>query len=125
MTIITVSKYNAHTEPLFKSLDLLRVSDLFKLFQSKFYYKFLHKLLPSYFQMFPLLQRGQISRYTYVTRNRDALSTNRVKHEFAKHCLRHSIPRLINSIPDIIKHKLYTHSLSGFSTYFKRYQISR
>ena len=38
--IITLSKYNAHTEPLFKKLKLLKLTDLLKLNELKFYYKF-------------------------------------------------------------------------------------
>ncbi len=31
LRILTVSKYNAHTEPLFKKLKLLKVNDILKL----------------------------------------------------------------------------------------------
>ncbi len=37
---ITTSKYNAHTEPIFKCLNLLKVEDIFKLQVLKFYFKF-------------------------------------------------------------------------------------
>ena len=39
MRIITLSKYNAHTEPIFKSLDLLNMKGLFDLSCLKFVYK--------------------------------------------------------------------------------------
>ena len=32
LRIITLSKYNAHTDPLFKSLDLLKLYDILKVF---------------------------------------------------------------------------------------------
>ena len=44
--IITLSKYNAHTSPLFKMLNLLTINDMHSLQELKFYYKFLHNLLP-------------------------------------------------------------------------------
>ena len=44
--IITCSKHNAHTEPLFKTLKLLKFKDLLKLRELHFYYKFIHTLLP-------------------------------------------------------------------------------
>ena len=47
--IITVSKYNAHTEPLFKALDLLRIQDMLDLSTLKFYYMYVHDNLPAYF----------------------------------------------------------------------------
>ncbi len=38
--INSLSKYNAHTEPIFKSLKLLKVKDILKLHELKFYYKY-------------------------------------------------------------------------------------
>ena len=38
--IITSSRYNSHTEPLFKQLNMLKLEDLLKLQQLKFYFKF-------------------------------------------------------------------------------------
>ena len=41
--MISCSKYNAHTEPLFKSLNLLKVEDIFKIKTLKFYHKYSQK----------------------------------------------------------------------------------
>ncbi len=38
--IISLSKYNANTEPIFKTLKLLKVYDILKLHELKFYYKY-------------------------------------------------------------------------------------
>ena len=48
MRIITCSKYNAHHEPLFKELKLLKLEDIRKLQELKCYYKLVHRQLPSY-----------------------------------------------------------------------------
>ena len=48
MRIITC-KYNAHSEPLFKELKLLKLEDIRKLQELKCYYKLVHRQLPSYF----------------------------------------------------------------------------
>ena len=40
LRIMSISKYNAHTEPIFKSMNLLKVKDILKLQELKFYYKF-------------------------------------------------------------------------------------
>ncbi len=48
--IISVSKYNAHTDAIFKQLYLLKVSDIFKLQKLKFYYKLRNRQLPHYLQ---------------------------------------------------------------------------
>ncbi len=46
--IISVRKYNAHTEPIFKELNLLKIGEL------KFYHKYINNNLPYYFQTLPL-----------------------------------------------------------------------
>ncbi len=49
--IINLSKYNAHTEPIFKkTLKLLKIEDILKLNEIKFYFKLVNKKLPVYFQ---------------------------------------------------------------------------
>ncbi len=48
LCIICISKYNAHTEPLFKSMNLLKVSNILQLQLLKFYYKYKNKMLPYY-----------------------------------------------------------------------------
>ena len=50
--IISLSKYNSHPEPLFKTNNILKVEDIFQLNCLKFYYKFCNDCLPSYFSSF-------------------------------------------------------------------------
>ena len=47
--IISSSKYNAHSEPLFKALDILKIEHLFSQSCLKFVYKFKKSQLPKYF----------------------------------------------------------------------------
>ncbi len=44
--IISVSKYNAHSGPIFKQLELLKLMDVLKLQELMFYYKYKDKGLP-------------------------------------------------------------------------------
>ncbi len=45
--------------------------------------------------------------------------TNKPHHEHARYCIRHQIPKVINSAPMNILTKINTHSLCGFSRYIK------
>ena len=63
------SKYNAHTEPLFKALDLLTIQDMLDLSTLKFYYRYVHDNLPAYFCSFRI--ETQETKHNYDTRNRD------------------------------------------------------
>ena len=51
---ICCSKYNAHTEPLLKKLELLKIDDLLILNTLKFYYKFKNEKVPEYFKKFEI-----------------------------------------------------------------------
>ena len=46
--IIAASKYNAHTEPLFKQLHLLKACDICTLQELKFYHELINRQLPKY-----------------------------------------------------------------------------
>ena len=50
--LITCSEYLAHSEPLFKELEILKIKDLYKLKIFKLYYNLSYGLLPSYFNCY-------------------------------------------------------------------------
>ena len=58
--IITSSKYNAHTEPIYKELKLLKVSDIYKLQELKLYHKLINKQPPEYFNNMPYTQTSEV-----------------------------------------------------------------
>ena len=116
------NKYNAHTDPLFKSLNLLKVEHILKLQELKLYHKFSNNKLPVYLQNLPLNQNNSI--YNFNTRGQYNIHTIRVHHEFAKRSLRYSLPHTINNAPDLLKDKVTTHSLHGFSNYIKLYYLN-
>ena len=50
--IMSNSEYLALTEPLFETLKLLKIKDVYKLKLMKVYYNLSYKLLPSYFNYY-------------------------------------------------------------------------
>ena len=58
--IIGLKKYNAHIERLFKSFKLLKVADIFKLQQLKFYVNLINNKQPEYFNSFDFTQNNQL-----------------------------------------------------------------
>ena len=117
--IICSSKYNAHTEPLFKKLKVLKVNYILQLQELKFYYKFVQVKLPVYLQNLPFYPNR--SYHDFNTRTFDDIHINRIKHEFAKRCIRYDIPLIVNNTSILIKNKIVTHSLHGFSCYVKKH----
>ena len=119
---LTASKYNAHTEPLFKQLNLLKISDICKLQEIKFYHKLVNKKLPLYFNDFVCQTNSEV--HNYNTRRRQKIHIPRIKHEFAQLSIRYSVIRTVNNLPENVIEKTYTHSINGLTTYAKNYLIS-
>ena len=82
LRILTLCDYKAHTEPLFKRLKLLKVSDIIYFQQLKFYYNYINQNLPLYFLYNNYIITNQTSR-DYDTRQRNTY-IHYVKHNFAQ-----------------------------------------
>ena len=120
--ILTASKYNSHTEPLFKQTNILKVTDICTLNEIKLYYKLINKHLPQYFNSFTCEANSDI--HGYNTRTRNKLHTLKTHHDFAQKSLRYRIIQTINKLPDNVIGKMRTHSIYGLTNYAKKYFIS-
>ena len=119
--IISNIKYNSHTDPLFKKLNLLKLKDPFELNVLKLFYKFKNNSLPFYVS-------NMFSDYTYshsyTLRSEYVLDASGSKTPSGDKCIRHYLPTVINkSKPDILN-KASTHSLHGYAFYIKRIMIN-
>ncbi len=111
--IISLGKYNVHSEPIFKKLNLLTVKDILKLQELKFYYKFKNNKLPHN------LKCNNDIHY-HATHAQHNIYLNRTKHEYAKKCLCYDVPKVINYTPTAILDQINTHCLKH--CIFRSYQ---
>ena len=119
---ISGSKYNAHTDPLFKSMNLLKAHDLYKMCALKFYFKYQQGTLPTYFNdMFS----STTQTHNYPTRNRNQPRLPSPNTATAENAIRYSLPKILYETPCCIKDKIYTHSLNGLSKYMKHFYCSQ
>ena len=118
--IITCSKHNAHTEPLLKTLNLLKIEDIMKTKALKLYYRYKQNELPKYFESMFTESNDNHSR---DTRHKSLLYQLPTKTSTGRLCIRHYIPELLSKTPECITEKLDTHSFSGFSNYMKNFYI--
>ena len=119
---ITLSKYNAHTNPLFIRLKLLKIQDMYSLCLLKFYHKYKNNVLPSYFNgMFEVVY----PTHNYSTRQRGQPRLAGCRTKLAETAIRYSLPSAISQINENITSKILTHSLNGLSNYAKSYFISQ
>ena len=116
--IITKSKHNAHTDPLLKKCNMLKIKDIFQIEEWKFYFKFKNGSLPQYFMQFALPRQQDV--HTHATRTSHLLTIPHVKYEFSKSSIKYRLPKLVNDTPHNILSKINTHSLQGFKFYLKR-----
>ena len=98
--VITNSRFNAHTEPLFKRLNILRSEDINKLQ----IYKFLHKLenngVPEYFQNIEILKSKDI--HNYNTRSKNQYYNTFHRRTLTENCLKLKMINTFNKTEHII-----------------------
>ena len=88
------SKYHAHTEPLFKLCNTLKVNDLYEVQLLTFYHKLKHFTISNNFNDFiPVCSHGS---ERYPIRN-PKLLTPSYNHEYIKLTCRYQLPSLLNS----------------------------
>ena len=115
-------RYNDHTEPVFKLLNLFKLGDIYKQILLKFYYNYCHETLPFYFQSFDMNRR--MDCHNYNIRSKYKFHVVKTRTKMGEHAIRISLPQCINETPAFILDKLFSHSLHGFSLFVKNYFIS-
>ena len=118
---ICCQKYNAHTEPLFKRLDLLKIEDLLNLNTLKFYYKLKKDTVPDYFKNYSISRRDEM--HGKNLRYGSLITTNRTRLKLSDKCLRNNISYVLNSTPQSALDKVNTHSPDGFTNYVKKIML--
>ena len=122
LRIMANSKYNDHTEPLFKNFKLLKLDGIFDIQCMTFFFLQIYKYhLSEVLSFFIQIQ----SRYLW---NRDQKSqpaapfiTTRTYS--AEHVLRHHIPKFIDKFLRYITDRIRSHSIQAFSSHLKSHII--
>ncbi len=78
--IISLAKYNGHT--IFKEVTLLKVEDILRLEELKFYYKFKRNKLPHHLQALPI--HFNTDNYNHETRTQHNIHPMKTNHKNAK-----------------------------------------
>ena len=117
--IITLSKFNAHSEPLLKKLTFLKVTDLYKISSLKLYYKICKHRVPSYFLNFLPCQPDDV----YNTRSSNIQQKHRPKTKTGENCARFTLPHTISLTPDEILNKIQTDTIFVFTRHVKYFYL--
>ena len=122
LRIIANSKFLAHTEPICKSLNLLKVQDIYQLAILKFYFKLINNELPQYFNTFtPTFSMG-VNHYNIRNPCRQL---PKIYHEFPKQSLRYKLNVVLNETDSNLISKAETISLYQFKLLIKSNMINK
>jgi hypothetical protein len=119
--ILSKSKYNSHTDPLFKMMHILKIDDIFKLNCCKFYWKKLHNQLPQFHHSL-LLTNDEYNR-NRQTRQTNDIHTLPVSNKLGQQSLNFTISTTWNALPPHIKSKS-SMSLECLTDHVKNYLLS-
>ena len=120
---ICKKKYNDHTDPLFKKLKLLKITDIFKTQCLKFFHKLNTAKLPQYF----------LSSFKFVrscdVHNRSLRNTNVYRQEYtnthtSRKTIRHYIPSLLNETDKSIMTYMQSHSILSIKNKIKNHYLA-
>ena len=110
--IVTLRKYNYHTDPLSKLNKLLKIDDIFEIQCLKFYYKYWKAILPKY--LIDIFTENH-DVHTHNTRQTSHLHHGVTRTVSARNCVRYSLPVLIDKTPNDVLQRLLTHNIDGFA----------
>ncbi len=125
LRIVTLSEYNAHTEPIFKTLGILNITDMHNMALLKFYYKVTENQLPLYFKGFDAKPSRELVPYQL---RHNLLRTDQTIKQFAKYSVKHKMVDLVNvyihNFPQLIN-MIKTHTIQAYTFTYKGYIIER
>jgi hypothetical protein len=120
--LISGSKYNSHTSPIFKYLKTLNFHDLFQTECCKIYMKYCRNELPSY-----LMNQFQIDHrpHHYNIRQSSVIPLPLIRTKLEEQLIRYKVATSWNSLPSHLKSlKNEPKSLKYFTSQFKKFKIA-
>ena len=96
--IIPGNYYIAHSEPIFKSLELLEIYDIYKLKILKFCYNLTNYCLPKYFNNYLDVINNELSQsYQLRINARHLIRSPNIGHQFPEFELQYQLVNLLNN----------------------------
>ena len=114
--VITRNKFFAHTSPLFKENNLLKIADIYKIQCLKLHYKIEHDQVPEFYQSF-ITRNRDIHNHNTRQRNQVRPTGNKSKW------LRHYLPRLVTSTPTELLNDIQSTTIRTFARTCSRFFI--
>ena len=118
---ITRSTYRAHTEPLFKELQILKFEDILSNKELKIYYQIVNNMAPQYIMDFSYVPPP--ATHFYGIRNPNIIHPPLARHDYSMKTLRYNMPMTVNNTPEI--NRVHTQTYNSYAIYLKKYRVSQ
>ena len=113
--VVANSPYISHTTPIFKTMNILKINDLFDIQLFKLYYRIVNNRLPSYFRSFdPHVRNEEHYNLRYST-----LRLPMTRREYYVQCTKYQFFKLIRETPLDVLNNVSSQSLYQFSFQLK------
>ena len=96
--LICSARFKAHTEPLFKKLNTLKLCDLMQARALNFYYRYSNNELPRYFDQ---MISTTYATHSYHTRNRNVPQRPMPNRNLTKKSTRFYVPTVLDNMPSL------------------------
>lgn len=121
--VINNKNYNSHTEPLFKTSEILRLCDCYKLKCCKLYHQKLRGMLPEHHRL-KLLTKAEYLPNCRDTRHSNDIHILPINSDLDKRSLNYSVGSVWNSLPETLKSKSDL-SLSNYPKQVKKFYLNQ
>ena len=117
----TKEKFDAHTDPIFKELKILKLDDIYLFHLGKFMYLFQNNLLQRPFGNL-ILWTNQVHNYNTRSSNQNLFYVPFCRTNLRQFCVHYQGPFFFNTLNSDIRN---ASSVSQFKTFLKNYLLSR
>lgn len=123
LRIIHGSTYNAHSDPLFMSSNILKIQDQYKINIFKLYQNMLTGKCPVFLKTNKILLREDI--HSHDTRSKKLIQMPLIKLNYLRRTFSYRVGEVINGLPENIISKLSTHSTQNVMCRLKKSLINQ
>ena len=123
LRIISHSNLKAHTEPLFKVLEILKVKDLYNLKLLAFYHNLRNENLPIYFNHLDPIRTRDDTR-NYILRNPN-ITLPRCNLQKTQNAVCYQLPKLLQKLPNVFINLIDNENLCLYRKMFKSFTLNQ
>ena len=121
---ISLAHYKSHTSPLFKSLGILNIKDMYNIGLLKLYFKIKNGTIPLYFHNFLVTENVPVEPQRYNFRHERRVIIPIPPREYQKRNTKYQLRQLVLSTENCILQRVEHYSIHSFVNYCRQYYLN-